>query len=210
MNTPPTPSDRRTFLKLAGVLAAGSALPACTLESHPPDGQYVPPSDRASGLDRSALESLAEVVLPSELSVRERDVAIGAFVSWADDYEPVAEEMHGYGYADVRYLPPDPMPAWRAQLAALDLLASRTRKKSFASLPLDQRRAIVELAIREETRNELPSPLRARHVAVALLAHWSSSPAAWNLALGADVSPGNCRVLADANRKPLPIARVQS
>jgi hypothetical protein len=52
----------------------------------------------------------------------------------------------------------------------------------------------------------LPSPLAARHIALALLAHWSASPDAWNLALGAQVSPGTCRKLDDALRAPLPLA----
>jgi hypothetical protein len=54
--------------------------------------------------------------------------------------------------------------------------------------------------------DRLPAPLAAGHVALALLAHWASSPAAWDLAYGARITPATCRPLADAPRKPLPIA----
>ena len=46
----------------------------------------------------------------------------------------------------------------------------------------------------------------APHVAVALLAHWANSSAATDLAYGVVIGKDQCRVLADAPRRPLPLA----
>jgi Gluconate 2-dehydrogenase subunit 3 len=204
MNDGTPNKQRRAFLKVAGALAATAAT-GCKLESHVPDAVTTVVNDRDQGFDRTVLDSLGEVVLPTELGEKGRDAAIGQFIAWADGYDPVAEEMHGYGYSDIRYLPPDPAPAWRAQLSALDVLARRTQRKPFARLTLDERRELVGMSVNGVTSERLPSPLDARHIAIALLSHWAASPDAWDLALGAKVQPGNCRVLADANAKPLPI-----
>ena len=205
--------SRRAFLRNAAILAAGSTVVAGAACDAPSgarkevDAAGAEEPTRQSGLSTANLESLAEAVLPESLGADGRRAATQAFVSWIDGYRPVAEEMHGYGYADVRYLPPDPAPAWRAQLDALDLLARQTRGGTFASLPLAGRREIVNMALRRERGGDrLPAPLGASHIAVALLSHWASGPRAWNLALGADVSPGLCRPLGDAVRKPLPVA----
>lgn len=195
---------RRSFLKLAGALAASSAV-GCTLETHIPESTGAPANDRVTGFDRVLLDAVGDAVLPAELGDKGRDVAIGQFVAWADGYDPVAEEMHGYGYADVRYLPPDPAPAWRAQLAALDILARKSKQQPFAKLPTDARRELLAPMMKTQGGDRLPEPLSAHHIALALLAHWASSPDAWDLALGAKVLPGTCRVLGDANAKPLPI-----
>jgi Gluconate 2-dehydrogenase subunit 3 len=204
-----SPDGRRNFLKVAGALAATAAT-SCRLETRVPDSVATNANDRLSGFDRTVLDAVGETVLPGELGEKGRDAAIGQFIAWADGYDPVAEEMHGYGYSDIRYLPPDPAPAWRAQLAALDLLARKSRQKPFARLSIDMRRELLGIAISGQRSERLPSPLDAQHIAVALLAHWAASPDAWDLALGAKVLPGTCRVLSDANAKPLPITGLRA
>lgn len=207
--------SRRDFLRDAAILAAGSTAAASVACDRLPAGSDRAANDesgdssgraRATGLTAASLDSLADAVLPESLGANGRRAATVAFAAWMDGYQPVAEEMHGYGYADVRYLPPDPAPAWRAQLDALDLLAQQTRGASFVSLPTAARRDIVTMALRRERGGDrLPAPLGASHVAIALLSHWASGPGAWNLALGVNVSPGACRPLGDAVRKPLPV-----
>ena len=205
MSDETVPSDRRSFLKVAGAIAAAAATSGCRAETHAPDTATTNANDRVIGFDRLLLDAVGEVVLPSELGAKGRDVAIGQFVQWVDAYDPVAEEMHGYGYSDIRYLPPDPAPAWRAQLAALDLLAKKTKQKAFPKLPLDARRELIGIALKGAAGDRLPAPLEANHIALALVSYWASSPDAWDLALGAKVLPNSCRVLGDANAKPLPI-----
>lgn len=197
-STPPDGASRRTFFKTAGAIATGVA--ASSVACAPADG--TPAAAGRTTIDQASLEPLAEVMLPGELGPAGRSAAVDAFVRWVNEYEPVAQEMVGYGYSDIRYLPPDPAPAWRAQLDALELLAQKLRKGSFASLDLTGRTEVVTVALGSERAERLPAPLNARHVAVALLAHWASSPGAWNLAMGVDVSPGACRPLEAARMRP--------
>lgn len=205
--------DRRAFLRASGVLAAAAAVTGCDVpraeERSPPaapDGTPRAGVARDTGFHRPTLAAVGEVVLPGELGETGRAGAVDAFVAWIDGYEPVAERMHGYGYAEIRYLPPDPAPGWRAQLEGLELLAQRSRRAAFAALPLAERRAMVESALASVAEDRLPAPLAASHVALALLAHWAASPGAWDLAYGARIAPTTCRPLGDAPRRPLPIA----
>ncbi|MCC7052120.1 MAG: gluconate 2-dehydrogenase subunit 3 family protein [Gemmatimonadaceae bacterium] len=201
---------RRTFLKTAGVLAAGAAA-GCELQTRlPANAPASGTADRDTGFDRPLLDAVAEIVLPAELGTKGRTAAVSAFIEWVDGYEPVAEEMHGYGYADIRYLPPDPAPAWRAQLAGLDLLARKSLQRPFARLEPGPRLALLQAAIAGERGDRLPAPLAAQHVATALLAHWAASPDARDLALGARVQAGTCRVLGDANARPLPLTGLRA
>lgn len=205
-------TSRRSFLKTAGALTAGvatvgTAATGCAVKD--PTASNATGQDngaeRVRGFDRVLLDAVATAVLPAALGAPGIRTATDAFVAWADGYEPVAEEMHGYGYAEVRYLPADPSPAWRAQLSALDLLAQKHGTEGFATLPMAQRQELLRAVLRDQRGDRLPAPLDANHIAIALLAHWSSGPDAWDTALGARVSPGICRTLDDATRKPLPI-----
>ncbi len=186
---------RRDFLKTASVLAMGAATAtaaACDVKDPKnvdPDAANV----RSLGFDRVLLDSVATAVLPETLGKDGIRGATDRFVSWVDGYDPVAEEMHGYGYSDIRYLPADPAPAWRAQLTGLDVLARRVRHRRFDQLGVEERREVIAAVLRDANGERLPSPLGARHVALALLAHWASSPDAWNRALGADITPATCR-----------------
>ena len=204
MNENTSPATRRTFLKVAGALAATAAA-GCEMQRRIPEATSAAGTERETGFDRTLLDAVGEAVLPAELGVKGREAALGAFVAWADGYDPVAEEMHGYGYSDIRYLPPDPSPAWRAQLSALDLLARRSRQKPFVALPIEARRELITLALQGQRGDRLPDPLAAQHIALAVMSHWAASSDAWDLALGAKVQPSNCRVLGDADAKPLPI-----
>jgi hypothetical protein len=196
-------SSRRAFLKSASLLAASAAATgtACQVQG-PKETDASQGAERVKGLDRELLDAAAEAMLPESLGRSGIRAATDAFVGWVDGYAPVAEEMHGYGYSDVRYLPADPAPAWRAQLSALDLLAQRVHRTAFAALAVPARRALIETVLREQTGDRLPAPLRAPHVTLALLSHWCASPDAWNRALGRDVSPLTCRPLDGSIQLP--------
>ena len=199
---------RRGFLKSASLLAVGATSTlACETETRASLRETDPAlAPRATGFDRPRLDALAAAVLPESLGADGRRQAVDAFVTWVDGYDPAAEEMHGYGYSDVRYLPADPAPAWRAQLDALELLARRIHQASFASLNVEKGRALLQTVLRRERGGDrLPAPLGASHIAIALMSHWASSPAAWDRALGVQVGAMTCRPLEDATRKPLPI-----
>jgi hypothetical protein len=206
--------SRRGFLKAAGAVAAtavaGSTGVACSppVEKDARQSAFGASIQRQVGFDRPLLDSLGDAVLPDSLGAPGRLAAVDAFVEWVDGYEPVAEEMHGYGYADVRYLPADPAPGWRSQLDALDTLAKKTQHKPFVELDVAERRAVVATAITGARETAMPDALGASHVAIALLAHWAASPGAKDLALRAQVAPLTCRSLAGATGRPLPIVGV--
>ena len=201
--------DRRTFLRNTVLGAAAAALPEPAAAGSIQSATTPRPTNQppARALDPVMLAALGEAVLPESLGAAGRGRAIAAFSAWLAAYTPVAEEMHGYGYAELTYTRADPAPGWRAQLQALDLLARRIRKRGFAQLDLTGRRVVLDAALRGGANGTLPaSPLRAEHVAVALLAHWAATSEAQDLAYGARIGAGQCRSLADTSRRPLPIA----
>jgi hypothetical protein len=209
--------SRRRFLKVAGVAAAGAAASAAGVTaSCAPGSDGERPAAAARGargarrgaveLDRGTLDALGDVMLPGAIGAAGRKAAVDAFVQWVDGYDPVAEEMHGYGYADIRYLPSDPAPNWRAQLEGLDLLARKSRRAAFADCDATTRLELVTAALRGVRTPRLPDPLGAPHVAVALLSHWTASPAARDLAFGVQLGAGTCRSLEGVSARPLPLA----
>ncbi|MFM8781923.1 MAG: gluconate 2-dehydrogenase subunit 3 family protein [Gemmatimonadota bacterium] len=201
--------DRRTFLRSTVLGAAAAALPASAeAEAAQPAAVRGPaPQPPPRTLDPAMLAALGDAVLPESLGAAGRAGAVAAFAAWLAAYAPVAEEMHGYGYAELTYTPPDPAPGWRAQLQALDLLARRTRRRGFAQLDLAGRRSVLDAALRGAGNGAIPSsPLQADHVAVALLAHWAATSDAQDLAYGARIGAGQCRSLAETARRPLPLA----
>ena len=211
MSLPNNAASRRNFLKSAGVLAAAAACAPGTPDRAPTDdakGDATLPRDPARNamittFNGPLLAALGDTVLPQQLGAAGITAAVQAFVTYCREYTPVAEEMHGYGYAEIRYLPPDPVPAWQAQLDGLELLAQHTHKTSFAALTRAQRQALVTVATRRVGGGDLPSPLHATHVAIALMSHWSTAPAAWNLAMGVELSPLSCRTLEGTTTRPV-------
>jgi hypothetical protein len=210
---PPPGTPRRTFLArlaggLAGLLASARRLayPRTALAVAASATQTAQPN---AGL----LAALGGAVLPAELGADSTRQAVADFQRWMDAYRPGAEANHGYGTATIQRLPADPRRRWRAQLTALDQAARRKRGAPFTSLSRTEREAIVRDALggREalggERGESLPNPLAARHVAVALLAHFYDSPAATDLCYGARIGRQQCRPLSAARLEPVPLTR---
>ncbi len=189
--------DRRTFLKRTGAVLSVAAAGGCGPDGAPGSGR---PAE-GTGLDPGVLRAVAPLVLPTELGDEGRERAVRAFETWAVDYEPVAELNHGYGTAEIRYGPPDPVPAWGAQLRALDLEASKRHGGAFATLGPDIRLEILRRHV-DDDGDSLPDALRARHVAVALMAHWFATPDATDRCYGVRITPRTCRGIADAPAEP--------
>ncbi len=214
-------TDRRDFIRRAALAAAtasglgatdalaqgaasGSGAPSTTTPPGAPQGT-AQVSPRA--LDPVLLRALGDAILPEMLGDAGRAKAIAAFATWLARYTPVAEEMHGYGDAEITYTPSDPAPGWNAQLAGLDLLARKKHRRGFARLGVPLRRAVVQPQLARVSTTRLPAnPLAAPHVGVALLAHWAASSEATDLAYEARIMKGNCRLLAETSRPPLPLA----
>jgi hypothetical protein len=153
------------------------------------------------------LDALGDAVLPAELGADGVARAVGEFQRWMNAYEPAAEANHGYGTGRIERLPADPRPQWRSQLAALDADARRTGS-SFGALPRERRQALIRAGVQTERGDALPDPLLARHVALALLAHFYDSPAATDLCYDAQIGRQQCRPLAAQRQQPVPLARI--
>jgi hypothetical protein len=193
--------DRRKFLKRAAAVAAGSVVAASDAGAQ---RTPAPPVRRA--LDPGTLAAVGDAVLPESLGAAGRTKAVRAFSAWVAAYQPVAEEMHGYGDAEITYTPADPAPGWNAQLEALDLLSRRKFRRGFAAIDTAKRRELLAAQI-GRAGARLPSiPLQAAHVAVALMAHWADSSEATDFVYGVSIGKGECRILAQSSRKPLPLA----
>jgi hypothetical protein len=202
LDSPPTP--RRTFVaRVVGVMAAWPV--ASRLRGHARAASAVRPG--AVPPNATPLGALGEAVLPMELGASGIQRAVSEFERWMQGYQPGAEANHGYGTGKIERLTADPRPQWRAQLASFDADARRSGAPSFAALPREERQAIVRTALAGERGESLPSPLAARHVAVALLAHFYDSPAAIDLCYDAQIGRQQCRPLAAQHQRPVALTR---
>ena len=189
--------DRRTFLKRSAAALSVTAAAGC-----------VPDAGREGArgaLDPALLRAVGDTVLPGELEAGGREAAVRAFERWAYAYEPVAELNHGYGTSEIRYGPPDPVPAWSAQLQALDLEARRRHGSGLAALASSDRERLVRTHL-SGAGDGLPDPLRAEHVALALLAHWLGSSEALDRCYGRRIGLQQCRGLDSASAEPEALA----
>src|SRR5687768_4550616 len=203
----PDEKPRRAFLaRLAGVLAAVPVLSRYVFvprSSHAT--QSSPPSARQP--NATVLAALGATVLPGELGAEGTRRAVDDFQRWMAGYQPGAEANHGYGTGTIQRLPADPRPRWRTQLAALDADARRAHGRSFAALTVANRQALVKTALAGERGESLPTPATARHVAVAILAHFYDSSAATDLCYEARIGRQQCRPLTAAPQQPVPLTR---
>ena len=152
------------------------------------------------------LDALGDAVLPPALGADGVARAVAEFQRWMDGYEPGAEANHGYGTGRIERLPADPRPRWRSQLTALDTDARRNGA-SFSALPRERRQALVRAALDDERGDALPNPLLARHVALALLAHFYDSPVATDLCYDAQIGRQQCRPLSAQRQQPVALGR---
>lgn len=188
-------TNRRSFIKNAAATLVATSIVSRHSSAFGQAAQGV--------LDDRLLGALGDATLPESLGADGRVAAVDAFRRWVADYRPVAERAHGYGRAEITYSPPDPAPGWNAQLAALDLIAQKQHGTGFAELSVERRRAILRTPL-EGAR--LPAnPLAATHVAVALLAHWTASRQAVDLAYNARIGVRSCRPLRNNPDRPLPL-----
>lgn len=201
------PSPRRSFVaRVTGLLAAWPVLGRVRLSRGAtafPDTQ--PPTAQPNA---SLLNAVGDAVLPTELGPEGITRAVAEFQRWMDAYQPGAEANHGYGTGRIERLPADPRPRWRSQLAALDAEAQRTGR-SFNALPRDQRQTMIRAALAGERGEAIPNPLVAKHVALALLAHFYDSPAATDLCYRAQIGRQQCRPLNAQREQPVALTRAE-
>ena len=157
--------------------------------------------------DVATLESVAEVVLPTAVGAAGRKRAVDAFVSWVHNYKDGADRGYGYGSSTLSgQTGPSPAARYPPQLAALDQSARAAGGASFAALPLDARRAIVEAALNASPGvARLPARPTGTNLIADFMGHYFNSQAAWNLAYRAQINRDSCRTLEGSDRAPAPM-----
>jgi hypothetical protein len=188
--------SRRAFL---GTLAA--AVPAASLVRR---AHAAAVDDLASS--PSTLQAVGEAVLPGELGAAGTTAAVRAFQQWIAGYREEVELLHGYGTSQLEHAGPTPATRWMAQLDALDANARKQGARSFAALPVAQRRQIVQADLDAIKADRIPPVGRAPHVALALLGHYYGSTEANDRCYQSQIGRQNCRPLATSPQKPLPLA----
>ncbi len=129
--------------------------------------------------------------------------AVRGFMDWVEGFEPAAELDHPYLTGELRYGLPHPGPRWAAQLEAMDLESQRRSGLAFADLGAQQRRGVLERALRGGSSAGLPgSPAQADHVALGLLAWFYRTSQANDLCYRAAVGRHLCRGTASLPDEP--------
>lgn len=187
-------TDRRDFLRSLGAVVPMAMVPSALW-----------PWLRVD-LAAERLRPVTEAVLPSRLGPEGVAKVVDDFLDWLTGYRPGAERSHGYGSGsmEIRYLPPDPVPRWQAQLDELDDLARARSVADFAALPLEGRREVLRVILAGQSASALDSAVDADHLAVALMAFWFGSAEAADEAYGASIGKETCRPLTSVGQKPGP------
>lgn len=183
---------RRFVLQLAGLLP----LPFLARRLHPL---------AVADLDPRLLRALGVAVLPSELGSSGTERVVTAFERWLAGYREGVELVHGYGTGELRLTGPSPALRWSTQLRDL-AAAAQKQNAAFDQLPVAGRQALVRSALEGQRLGGLPAVDRAQHLAVGLLAFFYDSPEATDLCYQARIGASSCRPLAEAERRPLPLA----
>ena len=189
---------RRALLKSLAAVVTARPLTGLRLL-----GQAPPIADA----ETATLKAIAEVVLPSALDRAARDRVVTAFVTWVRGYREGADRGHGYGSSALSQ-PTGPSPAARypAQFAVLDKAAVARGAASFAALPLDGRRALVEAALNEpQPVQRLPTRPTGANLVADFMGFYFTSGDAWDLAYRAGIGRDRCRSLDGSDRAPSPI-----
>ena len=148
--------------------------------------------------DRARVDALAGAVLPQELGVEGRRLAVDQFMSWVRDYRVGAERDHGYGVPVIRTTPASPAATYAAQLDDLD----RHAGGSFAAASVADRQRVVTDAIAAANVRELPSRPSGGHIATDLMSSYFNGPAANDLAYGRRIGRDACRDLKGSDARP--------
>src|SRR6184192_4352604 len=89
------------------------------------------------------LREIAPTVLPASLGPVRIGETIDRFVGWTRGYRERVPLSHGYGHPRLQKTGPSPVPAYVAQLAALDADA-RARGGRWQALDVETRRALLD------------------------------------------------------------------
>jgi hypothetical protein len=159
--------------------------------------------------DVETLRAIADVVLPEEVDAPVRERAVQAFVRWHDRYREGADMGHTYGASTVRAASGSaPARRYPAQFVALRDAAVARGAKSFATLPRDARRSVIEAQLNTPTPvTRMPAQPTGANLIADLMGSFFNGPDGWDACYGAEIRRYACRTLDDSAEPPAPIKR---
>jgi Gluconate 2-dehydrogenase subunit 3 len=157
----------------------------------------------------ATLRAIAEVVLPSSLGADGHERATKRFVAWVRNYKEGVDTGYGYGDSRVnRPTGPSPAPRYDAQFAALDEAARAQGGTTFAKLPADKRRVVIEAALNTPQQvTALPGRPNGTSLVADFMGYYYASPEANDLCYQAQIGRDTCRTLDGSDREPAPLGR---
>lgn len=189
---------RRTLLRWAALLAATWPLSSIKLLAV---ARRQPV--RLTPEHAATLRAVADVVLPSALSIDDRQQAVTLFLDWVANYREGAEVGPGYGSPRLRTTGPPPTAAYPAQLVALEAAARAAGAASFNAASIEARRAIIEAALTTPQRiTQLPAHPNGAHVVADFMGLFFHGQQGYNLAYRAAINREECRGLAGSEKAP--------
>ena len=150
------------------------------------------------------LRDVGSTVLPSELGPKGTEDAVNQFVEWLRDYREGVPLSHGYGFPRLTRTGPSPVARYGAQLRELED-AARLRGGRFGALGLEQRRALLDEAFKQNDVRNLPGRPDGRHVVSDLMAHYFRSSAATDLCYNARIGRNTSRPIQITTVRPAPL-----
>ena len=151
----------------------------------------------------ATLNEIAPTVLPSALSATRTKSVVEGFVAWARNYREGVPLAHGYGHPRLVRSAATPVPAYLAQLAALENEARDAGGRWYAVDP-EKRRAILDTAFTNAGVRSLPPRPAGQHVVADLMAFYFRSSAANDDCYNALINREECRPILITTRKPEP------
>ena len=149
------------------------------------------------------LREIAATVLPSTLGdVRVRSVT-DKFVAWTRGYREGVPLTHGYGHPRLQKSGPSPVPAYLAQLAALEA-AAKAQGARWSALDLETRRSLLDASFVKAGVRGLPQRPSGQHVVADLMAFYFRSSEANDACYQALINREVCRPIAITIRRPEP------
>src|SRR5438105_2685111 len=183
---------RRTLLQWAAAVAAVLPLERIRLLAQP--RELTPQS-----ID--LLREIAPTVLPSALGEARTRGIVDRFASWTRGAREGVPLAHGSGHPRLVRSGATPVPAYLAQLAALDA-AARAAGGRWASLDAERRGSILDAAFTKAGIRALPPRPTGQHVVADLMAFYFRSSEANDDCYDAIINREVCRPIQITTRRP--------
>jgi len=147
------------------------------------------------------LREIAPTVLPTSLGGARTAAVVDTFVAWTRGYREGVALTHGYGHPRLQKSGPSPVPAYLAQLAALEA-AAKAQGARWSTLDLAMRRSLLDASLVKAGVRGLPQRPSGQHVVADLMAFYFRSSEANDDCYHALINREVCRPIAITIRKP--------